>query len=70
RWTHFLGEISYGIYLFHWIVILIVMKYLPVFNDKIHYNLALYFFVFSGTILLSWISNRTLERFFLKMKQN
>jgi peptidoglycan/LPS O-acetylase OafA/YrhL len=69
RITRFLGKISYGIYMYHWIIILIVLKYLKYDGNNLIFNLELYIIVIGLTILLSWISYITLERFFLNVKK-
>lgn len=65
----FLGKVSYGIYMYHWIVILIVSKYIKYDDNDLVYNLKLYLTVIASTILISWISYNTLERFFLNIKK-
>lgn len=67
----FLGKISYGIYMYHWIVILLAMKVIS--NNRISnqavYNLELYLFVIIGTIFISWLSFISYEKYFLKLKR-
>lgn len=66
--TSFLGRISYGLYMYHWLVFLFVIKFLPRLTDLVYYNISLYFISFSLTILISWISFNTIEKYFLKIK--
>ena len=69
RVTRFLGKISYGIYMYHWIIILLILKYLVYSDNDLIFNLKLYLTVLGGTIFISWISYITLERFFLNIKK-
>lgn len=65
--TKFLGRISYGIYMYHWIVLLLAFRYLPLTNSTISIVL-LYCFTFIMTIAVAWLSYETYERFFLNLK--
>lgn len=65
----FIGKISYGIYMYHWIVILLALKYLPLSENQWLYNIVLYPVVFGGTIIVSWISYIGFEKYFLDLKQ-
>jgi peptidoglycan/LPS O-acetylase OafA/YrhL len=69
--SRFLGRISYGIYMYHWIIILLVMKYLPytLFGSSLLYNGVLYLCVVSFTILAAYISFISFEKYFLKIKE-
>ncbi len=67
--SKFLGRISYGIYLYHWIIILLVMKLIPKNQNINYYNLSLYSAVLFLTIFFSWLSYVTYERFFLNIKK-
>ncbi|WP_170828500.1 acyltransferase family protein [Chryseobacterium soldanellicola] len=67
--TRFLGKISYGIYLYHWTIIILVVKYMPKYDAFYLYNLLLYASVLGLTIFISWLSFVTYERFFLNIKK-
>ena len=64
RITKFLGRISYGIYMYHWIILLLAFKFLPIENTTV-----LYIVVITATILVAWLSYETYEKFFLNLKQ-
>ncbi|MGD0712249.1 MAG: acyltransferase [Bacteroidales bacterium] len=68
---NYLGKISYGLYMYHWIIILLAIKWiLPLFNENfILANILLYCFALIGTVLISFLSYHTLEHFFLKQKK-
>ena len=71
RVLNFLGEISYGIYMYHMIVIFSVVLFFRDFLagiDKISATFIFYFFVLSGTILVSYLSKRFFEDYFLNLK--
>lgn len=65
----FLGNISYGLYLFHWIVLEFIFKwnFIPT-NSMLIYNVCLYGTTIGVTILFAWISYRYFERPFLNFK--
>lgn len=68
---NFLGKISYGIYMYHWIIIFLCLKYIPFgsFENNYLFQIILYISAFGGTILISWISFITYEKFFLNLKE-
>lgn len=68
RITRFLGRISYGIYMYHWIIILLAFKIIPI-ADTTFYTIVLYVVVITATILVAWLSYETYEKFFLNLKQ-
>jgi len=67
-----LGKISYGIYMYHLIVIYFTIKFLDYCNmfdaKNIYSNLLLYIMVISITSLVSYMSYTLFERKFLKIK--
>ena len=66
--SRFLGKISYGIYMYHWMIILVVLKYLKYNDNQPYFNCILYSTVFIATIVVSWISHITIEKYFLNLK--
>ncbi len=66
--TKFLGKISYGIYMYHWIVLLIAFKLFPL-TKSVGSMVVLYCFVIGVTILFAWISFETIEKYFLNLKK-
>ncbi|MFA7273180.1 MAG: acyltransferase [Crocinitomicaceae bacterium] len=66
----FLGKISYGIYMYHWIILLLLMKLLkPKFNQSILIpNILMYSSVIILTILAAFLSYELFEKKFLKLK--
>lgn len=67
--SSFIGKISYGIYMYHWIIIFFVLKYLPLPENVLLYNVTLYSSAIFGTILISWLSYISLEKYFLNIKK-
>ncbi len=66
----FLGNISYGLYLFHWIVLEFIFKWNFIPKDSLLiYNASLYGLTIGVTILLAWISFKYIERPFLNLKK-
>lgn len=60
----FIGKVSYGIYLVHWIVIFYIVKkfvYLFIFDNLIFTYLAMYFVVITITIGISGLLYHTIE---------
>lgn len=67
---NFLGKISYGIYVFHWLIILFTFKliaFLKIENNLI-INLVVYIGTIGLTILIAYLSYNYFEKFFLKLK--
>jgi len=67
--TRFLGQISYGIYMYHWIIVLLIINYIPYNEDVLIYNIQLYSATFGITILISWLSYNLFEKRFINLKQ-
>lgn len=72
RLYNLLGKISYGIYMYHLIVVFIVIQLFEKINltnfDSIMPNVLLYIFTIGFTIFISYISYNLIEIKFLKMK--
>ena len=67
--TSFLGKISYGLYMYHWMITIGIVSLLMKYKNIDHFNLFLYTSVFASSILVSWISYITFERYFLNLKK-
>ena len=65
----FWGGISYGIYMYHWMVIEIVIHFLVRGGNLLLYNIALYSIVIGVTILISFISYAFFEKKFIGFKK-
>ena len=66
--TLFLGKISYGIYMYHLLIIELAFKLLPI-QDTTLWDLAVHTIVLVVTILVAWLSFETYEKFFLNLKK-
>ncbi len=66
----FLGKISYGIYMYHWIILIFVMDSINTFNfnSSVLLNFTIYFSVFFLTIIASYLSFRFIEKPILSYK--
>jgi peptidoglycan/LPS O-acetylase OafA/YrhL len=66
-----LGKISYGIYMYHFMVIPAVLSCIKPYNNcmnEISFNLIIYFSVIILTVIVSKISYSILEKPIIKMK--
>jgi len=66
--TNFLGEISYGIYVYHMIIIYTLSYIANLFHFHTNYITTLLLIILS-TILTSWLSYNVIEKPFLKIKR-
>lgn len=65
----FLGKISYGIYMYHWMIIAMILHYFPVFHGNTYLsNVILYLCVIGVTIIVSAVSFYLIEHRLLKLK--
>lgn len=65
--TNFIGKISYGLYMYHWLVISLLVRYL--FSYCTQQPLLFTLTVFGITIILSAVSYFTYEKYFLNLKE-
>ncbi len=71
RIMNYLGKISYGLYLYHWVIVVFminVLKRTNLDNHSMVYNLILYSLCISTTITVSHISYFVFENKFLSLK--
>lgn len=67
--TNYLGKISYGIFVYHWIVIYLIMDWImPLKGNSTLYNTLLYTGSGTATVLVSHLSFFYFEQWFLKFK--
>ena len=66
-----LGKISYGLYVYHWIIIVVLIKVINYnyINNKLVYNIILYLSTFLCTIIVSEISYRFIEKPLINLKK-
>ncbi|MGN0001878.1 MAG: acyltransferase family protein [Sphingobacterium composti] len=71
KWLNIGGEISYGIYMYHMLVIFVCIHFLKnlllPLNPYVSF-ICFYAFVIGGTITISYLSKRIFEDFFIKYK--
>ena len=66
---NYFGKISYGLYMYHSIMIFLSIKFLQLFNLQA-IQLLVYILSITSTIFISHISYKYLEAYFLKMKSH
>jgi peptidoglycan/LPS O-acetylase OafA/YrhL len=68
RLFNFLGNISYGMYMYHMFIIVLMLRIAPHFTSSTSQNIYYYTASFLSTILFSALSYYLYERFFIRMK--
>ncbi len=69
KWLNYIGKISYGIYVYHWIIILFVLNFIIQFKENsFMFNIVLYTISIGLTILVSHFSFYKFEKYFLRFK--
>ncbi len=70
RILNYLGKISYGIYVYHWIIIYLILDWVMCFKYNFwFFNILLYSSSFLISILISHLSYYYFEIWFLKLKE-
>ena len=72
RVFNFLGEISYGIYMYHMLIIFGIVLFLKSSLTKmsgVASSILFYFILTTGVILISFLSKRIFEDYFLGLKK-
>ena len=74
KFFNFLGSISYGLYVYHWVIILSLIYLLKIFipnytEEVVLFNLLLYILSIGFTILVANFSYKYLEKPLLKFKK-
>jgi peptidoglycan/LPS O-acetylase OafA/YrhL len=66
-----LGKISYGLYVYHWIIIVLLIKVINYnyFNNNLVYNIILYLSTFLCTIVASKMSYNYIEKPLINLKK-
>ncbi len=68
----FLGKISYGIYMYHLMIIpcvlIIIQKFVTPNSNYFLFNVLLYTFTIITTLLVSWLSYNFFESRFINLK--
>jgi peptidoglycan/LPS O-acetylase OafA/YrhL len=68
----FIGRISFGIYIYHPLVMFLILSafqyFLPNWHDVLYLKVMAYFLVIFASALLAWVSFRFFERPFIRLK--
>jgi peptidoglycan/LPS O-acetylase OafA/YrhL len=64
----FLGRISYSVYLWHFLIIVLLYRERRVTLSASHYRASVYLSVIVGTLIVAVISHFVIERPFLRLK--
>ncbi len=72
RVFNFLGKISYGLYMYHMMVVVFVIQMVSKIHGEIGMkeNILIYFCSIGLSILIAWLSYQYFEKPFLKLKSN
>jgi peptidoglycan/LPS O-acetylase OafA/YrhL len=67
----YLGRISYGIYMYHYMVMMLCFEFLhgKFSGSLLGYNLSIYLMVYGFTLGVAALSFHTLEKYFLSLKE-
>jgi peptidoglycan/LPS O-acetylase OafA/YrhL len=69
KWLNYIGKISYGMYVYHWIIILFVLNFtIQMKENSVLFNMLFYCGSIGLTILVSHFSFFKFESYFLKFK--
>lgn len=68
---NYLGTISFGLYVYHLLIMTIVINFLMMFQIKnsLIFNISYYLISFGASIIISHLSFRYFEAYFLKLKK-
>jgi peptidoglycan/LPS O-acetylase OafA/YrhL len=73
RLFNFLGRISYGLYMYHMVAVILALKLYRLLGDKdpdsVSANVFYYSFTILLTIAIAWLSNQYFEGWFLRKKR-
>jgi peptidoglycan/LPS O-acetylase OafA/YrhL len=73
NFLRFLGKISYGLYVYHWVIVIILIKTMgkfTFFDNLITHNIFLYSLTFLITIIISFLSFKFIEAPLIKKSRN
>jgi peptidoglycan/LPS O-acetylase OafA/YrhL len=70
KFFNFLGKISYGLYMYHMMIVVFVIQMVAKIHIEIgvRENILIYFCSVGLSILVAWLSYEYFEKLFLKLK--